>query len=60
MFPYGYRGESELEYYGKLSPDEEKLICDGCGDDCDRLSATGLCKLCYNEKVEEECDSLKQ
>ena len=57
MFPFGYQGESELEYYGLLSPDDPpEETCDWCGDSDEELfEADGLvlCETCYNRKKEE-------
>lgn len=64
-----YKGESELEYYGLLSPDdcpevEDELYCESCGDPTDELFETNdmvmLCKPCYDlcvEESEEECEN---
>lgn len=56
-----YKGESELEYYGLLSPDDgpelDEECCDGCGDQTDELfdpnNGLLLCRSCYNTVVEE-------
>jgi hypothetical protein len=66
-----YKGESELEYYGLLSPDDVPEIdtCDGCGDAEDEFRDTPeglwLCPVCYAEyreakfpsDEEEECEN---
>ena len=66
-----YKGESELEYYQLLSPDDipEIYTCDGCGDEDDPFLSTPeglwLCPVCYTEyrevkfpsTEEEECEN---
>jgi hypothetical protein len=59
-----YKGESELEYYGKLSPDDgpEFEECEGCGDLTEELHETSdmvlLCKACYDELEPEDNDAV--
>ena len=57
-----YKGESELEYYSFLSPDDGSELddeyCEGCGHIEVELFETDtgipLCKSCYDADVEEE------
>ena len=56
-----YKGESELEYYKMLDPDDDVpdagLECEGCGDLVPELFETAdmvsLCRPCYLEETEE-------
>ena len=54
-----YKGESQLEFYGQLSPDDgpELPECEGCGDLVEELFETAdsvfLCRPCYDELVKE-------
>ena len=55
-----YRGESELEFYGLLSPDDgpEFSYCEGCGEPTNDVIETGdmvlLCPTCYDLCESEE------
>jgi hypothetical protein len=62
-----YKGESELEFYKLLDPDDDVprdplLECEGCGDFVEELTETydmvRLCDPCYREcqKDNEELD----
>lgn len=61
MFPFGYKGESDIEYYGLLSPDDgpELETCDFCGDQDEELFEVDgliLCQLCYDKRNDREVE----